>query len=639
MMKIPESNHPQFPHLFSPWNLRGVPIKNRVVVSGHFAGWWIDGGLPSAAFESYIEERAKGGVGLFVIGATSPMPGSGWLENISDEIIPRYAALVEAGHRHGMRVFAQLCHLGFHPLPGIPIAGPFPTAAPTGPREKVAPRKIPSIAELEELIQSFAIAAKRASSGGVDGLELHAHESFLHSQMLNPMWNTRRDVYGGFAGGERFLRETLLAMREAIGPVPPLGVRLKLDDMVQRGNTPEVYRSLVQRLEADGLVDYVITTGGDARFHHGPTPRPEGEWLPLAAELRKVTKLPLLHAGRIVTAQQAEDALAAGWIDAVCMTKAHICDPHHARKAFEGQLEDIRYCTRCLQSCHGAMERMTCVYNPVTSREAMPGWATLIPASIPKRVVVIGAGPAGMEAALTAHARGHEVIVIERSAQIGGQVLIAASSPLRKPWGRIADYYLRQAKKLDVRLNTAASPESILALKPEVVIVATGSRPLRLAGTLTAHEALSGAVGEGKRVLIFDQEGSNRAHTVCDFLSAQGKEVIFATAFPSVRGTGDAMLLDEFLHHFQERNVRFYPGMELAETFERTVTLRGVESAEELLLEEIDAIVAMIGSAPENELTRALRGQVSELYTIGDANIPQTVEAATYQGAHIGRLL
>lgn len=285
------------------------------------------------------------------------------------------------------------------------------------------------------------------------------------------------------------------------------------------------------------------------------------------------------------------------------------------------------------------MERMTCVYNPVTSREAMPGWATLIPASIPKRVVVIGAGPAGMEAALTAHARGHEVIVIERSAQIGGQVLIAASSPLRKPWGRIADYYLRQAKKLDVRLNTAASPESILALKPEVVIVATGSRPLRLAGTLTAHEALSGAVGEGKRVLIFDQEGSNRAHTVCDFLSAQGKEVIFATAFPSVRGTGDAMLLDEFLHHFQERNVRFYPGMELAETFERTVTLRGVESAEELSLEEIDAIVAMIGSAPENELTRALRGQVSELYTIGDANIPQTVEAATYQGAHIGRLL
>ncbi|MCX6366508.1 MAG: FAD-dependent oxidoreductase [Armatimonadetes bacterium] len=625
-----------FPRLFSPWTVRGVTIKNRVVISGHFAGWWVDGGLPSAAFESYIEERAKGGVGLFVIGATSPMPGSGWMQNVSDEIIPRYAALADAGHRHGMKVFAQLCHPGFHPLPGVPIFGPIPSTPPTGPRGKSAPRKVPSITELQGLIEAHAAAAGRAAAGNVDGLELHAHESFLHSQMLNPMWNTRTDEYGGFAGGERFLRETLIAMRKAIGESLPLGVRVKLDDMEQRGNTPEVYRGLVQRLEADGLVDYVITTGGDARFHHGPTPRPEGEWLPLAAELRKVTKLPLLHAGRIVTAQQAEDALAAGWLDAVCMTKAHICDPHHAKKAQEGRLDDIRYCTRCLQSCHGAMDRMTCVYNPLTSREAIPGWSELIPAERKKRVVVVGAGPAGMEAALTAHARGHEVIVLERSAAIGGQVLLAASSPLRKPWARIAQYYQRQASKLDVRLSTNATPESILALHPDCVIVATGSKPNNLPGTLTVQDVLEGGARYSQRIVIFDNEGTNRALTACDFLLAQGKEVHFVTSLPRIQGTGDSMLLDEFLQHFRKQNVQFYPGFDLVSII-YGVVLRNVDTAEELVLDDIDLAVVAVGSTPDNSLTDLLRGKVTELYTIGDANIPQTVEAATYQGARIGR--
>jgi 2,4-dienoyl-CoA reductase-like NADH-dependent reductase (Old Yellow Enzyme family) len=234
----------------------------------------------------------------------------------------------------------------------------------------------------------------------VDGVELHSHESFLHAQMLNPLWNSREDDYGGpLENRMRFLVETLRAMRAAIGPGRPLGVRLKLDDVAQRGMPAEEYLELARRLEELELLDYLSVTGGDGRFHHGPMPRPEGEWLPLVRALRESTTLTLMHAGRIATPEMAEQALAEGWLDVACMTKSHICDPHFTRKVREDRLADIRYCTRCLQSCHGKMDRMTCVYNPVTSRETT--WAVLQAAVRPKRVVVAWRPPSPLRGAAT----------------------------------------------------------------------------------------------------------------------------------------------------------------------------------------------------------------------------------------------
>src|SRR5262245_21180691 len=192
---VTDKNHARFPHLFKPCLLKGVELRNRVAISGHFAGWWVGpGGLPSDAFVAYVEERAKGGVGLFTIGATSPEPGSGWMQNLDDTIIPRYQLLADTGHRHGTKIFAQLCHPGFKPLPGIPIIEPSPsinTPAPATPHPPV------SIERLQELVAAFGAAAGRAAAGGMDGVELHSHESFLHAQMLNPYWNQRTDEYGG----------------------------------------------------------------------------------------------------------------------------------------------------------------------------------------------------------------------------------------------------------------------------------------------------------------------------------------------------------------------------------------------------------------------------------------------------------
>ncbi len=609
--------------MFKPVNIGTLTLRNRIAMSAHFAGWWVDeGGIPSPAYASYLEERAKGGVGLFVIGGTD-VERNGWsLENADDDIIPRYRMLVEAGHRHGTPVFAQLCHHAWYHAP-------------------------PSRAKLKELLEAHVAATRRAVAGGVAGMELHSHESFFHAQMLNPLWNRRTDEYGGSLENRmRYMVETLTAMREIIGSDMPLGIRLKLDDYAERGMNPEEYIETVKRLENLHLVDYINFTGGDHRHHHGPMPRPDGEWLPLLEEMRKHTRLTLLHAGRITTPEMAESVLSRGLCDIVCMTKSHICDPHFTRKVFEGRIDDIRFCTRCLQSCHGKMDQMTCVYNPFTKREAE--WGELKPTSVKRRIVVIGAGPAGMEAALTAALRGHDVTVFEKSGRVGGQVLTGAGSPLRKLWGRIAEFYERQSRKglFTVRLNTEATPDLVEAERPDAVVIATGSRPNRLeiAGgpaALTVHAVIDeGAANQARRVVVLDREGLNRALVAVDYLSARGIEVEFVSAFAEASPAVEGMMRGEMHEQLKARGVRFKVGEDVEGwAGAGRLILRSILTAEERTLVGIDVVVGAVGSTAVASLGVALRGRVPELHVIGDANTPQTVEAATYQGARIGRLL
>jgi dimethylglycine catabolism A len=644
-------------HLFSPLAINGIALQNRIVSTAHSTGL-NDGPRLGERLLAYYEARARGGVGLIITGSTSVHPTSTSrlrqaLSNWDDSVVAEYQRLAAATHRYGTRVFAQLNHAGAQ------------SGAAGGIGRIVAPSAVDfelgvetphalDVDEIHEIIDAFAAAAIRVRSGGLDGIELHGAHGNLIQQFLSPLTNQREDEYGGMAENRlRFAQQVVRAVRKAVGSDFVVGIRISAQEDHPGGLTLAVMQSIVPTLVAAGALDYVsVTSGSDSTtwslaHHYAPMYVRGQPARHLAREIKQVVAVPVLVAGRVVDPRDAEAILAAGDADLVGMTRALIADRDLPAKARRGELSDIRPCVGVNEGCLGRLMRglpITCIQDPTSGRESELG--APLQAAAPRRVVVVGGGVAGLEAARVAALRGHRVTLLERLPELGGQVQLARRAPGRAELGAIVDYLVHTLEQypVEIRYGVEATVETLLALEPGSVVIATGS-DARLpvlaesdARLVSARGALSGDM-VGDKVAIFDTKGDMVGVTTADWLIGQRHQVTVVTSRRYAGSLIDPMTWRLLYQRLLDQGVGFLTESEVVRMTEDGIVIRHLISGRETTLPEIATVVAACGGKANNELYRRLRHAAPglEMHLIGDAVAPRQIEQAIFEGHMVGR--
>ncbi len=647
-----------FPRLFSPLALGRVTVKNRIVSTSHDAHFGVNG-LPGDRYIRYHVEKAKGGAGLVqAFGTTSVHPtspgGAGNINNYDESIIPPFRALADAVHAYGALITCQLVHRGRR---ASSLASRRPLLFPSDqPNERTG--EIPhamSTADIRMVVDAYAAAAERTCRAGFDGVEIAMFGDMLPDAFLSPAANRRTDAYGGtFERRLRFPTDVLRAVREAIGSNPLLFVRVSGDDFLPGELSPDERLEVARRLDALMLIDVFSVTGGtvkslQGRPKHVPSSYfPHGIYLPLAAAYKRALSVPVLYAGRIVHPEEAETALADGAADLIGMTRAIIADPDMPRKAQAGRAEEIRLCVGANEGCIGRLYQglsIECVHNPSIGREAELG--DLQATRSPRRVVVVGGGPGGLEAARVAAARGHAVTLFERRRELGGQVLTAARAPGRAEYIGIARWLAAQVHvhKVDVRLGVFATRDDVLALRPDVVIIATGSipRPPSAANTaatkvIAAREVLDGEAPVGRRVVVLAEDPHMTGPTTADFLAGQGCQVRLISPFQTIGDAIDDTLKPIILQRLLTQGVECLPLYTAAELRPGMVIAQHILTGATVSL-ECDSIVSACGGRADDELFQALQDTGPAIHLIGDALAPRRVHDAMLEATRVARAI
>jgi mycofactocin system FadH/OYE family oxidoreductase 2 len=651
-----------FRHLFTPLQVGGLVLKNRIFSTGH-AEAMAEDGKPGPRLRAYHEAKARGGAALTIVGGSTSVhpssPASAWnmIANHNDAVIPGYRSLAEAVHRHGCRVMSQLTHMGRRSQSDVESWHVL--LAPSQIPEKVH-REVPHAIEPEQiamLVRAFGDATRRCREGGLDGVELSFAHNHLVDQFWSPLFNRRTDEYGGSLENRmRFGFEVLREIRRQVGRDWVMGARISGDEMTAGGLTAGDMAEIARRLAASGLVDFLSIIGGAA--HTLPLQAlavpnmasPHGVFVPLAAAIKAaVPGMPVFHAGRIVDPVHADQILADGSIDLVGMTRALIADPDLPRKAIEGRLEDVRLCVGANEGCIDRIYQgkpVTCIQNPETGRETE--LAEPVTAAMRRRVVVVGAGPAGLETARVAALRGHRVILLEREAEVGGQVLIAARAPARAEYAGILRFLARQVDKLgvDCRLRVEASVDTVLAESPDVVIIATGSSPhvpdLRgLDGkhVVTDRDVLLDRAEVGERVVVVDDVHTQQGLSTAEHLLDRGRRVeVISRLFYAGQDVGVTSIAPLYSRLFA-KGVTLTPHTDLVAVEGSAVVVANVYTRAERRIEGVDTVVLSMGSRSIDALYRALKGRVAALHAIGDCVAPRGIHQAILEGTRVARLV
>ena len=584
--------------LLQPFQLKHLTLRNRILMTSHEPAYPEDG-MPKDRYRAYHVERARGGVAMTMTAGSAAVskdspPVFNNLLVYKDEVVPWMKDLTDAVHEQGAAIMIQLTHLGrrtrWDKEFWLPVVSPSHNREPS---HRAFPKKMEDW-DIERIIKDYADAAERMKAGGMDGIELQAY-GHLMDQFWSPLTNTLDGPYGGSLDNRlRFGFDVLGAIRERVGPDFIVGVRYTGDEMLEGGLSHEDGLEISHRLKDSGLVDFLNVVRGHIDTDAGLTDvipiqgMASSPHLDFAGEVRAATDFPTFHAAKIPDVATARHAIASGKLDMVGMTRAHMTDPHIVRKIIEKREEEIRPCVGanyCLDRIYQGGAAY-CIHNAATGRElSMPH--VIERAETRRKVVIVGAGPAGLEAARVAGERGHAVVVLEAAPNAGGQVRLSAQSPRRKEMISIIDWRLAECERLGVslRFNTWAEADTVLAEAPEVVVIATGGLPhtevLSQGNELvvSAWDIISGDVKPGTNVLVYDDAGDHAGLQAAEVLSGAGAKVEVMTPDRTFAPEVMAMNLVPYMRTLQARDVTF------------TVTFR-LEAVERLGNE----LVARIGS-------------------------------------------
>jgi len=645
--------------LFTPIKVGSLTLNNRIVFSAHLTNY-AEGYMPSERHVYYYRERARGGAGLIITEEHSTHPTDHPYEKLihafNPAVIPGYRQITATVHAEGTPILAQINHNGGQ------SSGMFTRLPAWAPSSVADPmfREVPKAVELEdiqEIIAGYAQVAYHTRLGGFDGVELQCSHSSIVRQFLSRHNNLRTDGYGGgLEQRMRLLREIIAAIRARVGRDYVLGVRLCGDELIRDGIVLDEAVAAARILEADGLIDYINTSIGTATHTlymiEASMHIPPGYALFISSAIRKAVRLPVIGVGRIKDPIQAERVLQEGHADLVGIVRAQIADPEFARKSRENRVEDIRLCLSCNQECVGRMglnRWMGCIETPATGREKELGIGTLKPAPRPKRVTVVGGGPAGLKAAVIAARRGHRVTLYERQPELGGQVNLAVKVTNRAEFGDLVRNLLHELHQLDVTVRTGvtADADMVLAGQPDAVVIATGSTPDRNAfpgadGPEVADvtDILAGRVTPGKRVMIIDRLGFHEATSVAEYLAEQGCRVEIVTPTLYVgQDLGVTLDLENWYRRARQLNIVCTPNVSVLNAANGLVTAVHNYSGQIITFDPVDTIVLAVQRRADAGLYFALKGRVPELHRIGDALAPRRAHAAIIEGERVGRAL
>ena len=652
-----------FDNLFSPLKLGSITSPNRVCLLAHRTNFARSGRLNERHI-AYYRRRAQGDCGLIIVGElavhSDDRPWESVIEAYHPEVVSDFQNLTDAVHQYDTRIMAQLNHWGFQ------SSGYVTRKAILGPSaladivfgETCKPMESE---DLTEIMDAYCQAAQRVKQGGFDGLEIAMGPESLLRQFISPISNHRGDEYGGSLENRmRFPLKIVEAVRTTVGQDFTVGVCLCADEKFYGGITPEESVPMAQALEATGAVDFINVAVGTYYNLHLIMPSmhiPFGFAVDVVEQIKNGVGIPVIASHQIGFPTKAEQLIANGKADMVGYVRALICDPDMAKKTREGRTADIRYCVKDNKGCVGRINQskaIGCIQNPEVGYEPMAGERSWPPIRQKKKVIVVGAGPAGMEAARVAHKRGHDVTVYEKADSIGGQVKLIGLRPGRGAMQGVIRYLKHMLTNQGVPIQTGvtATPLLIQEQAPDAVVVATGSIPFAkpFPGeygppvVLNGWDVIQGTHPVGEKVLFIDEDGGHHAMATAELLAEQGKQVDMVTADLFI-GIELAPRGELYLgrQRLLQKGVTFRTDLDIMEITTSSgklrVTGRDIYTNESIFFEDYDTVVHDVGNTADDELYHQLKDQVKEIYRCGDCVAPRGIDMAIIEGRRVGEQL